>query len=70
MNNLTNRGGGSPQKFRLNKADGKLMGVCAGLADYFGLDVTLVRILWVVGTLAGAGVLILIYILIGLLAEG
>ncbi|WP_375782390.1 PspC domain-containing protein [Croceicoccus naphthovorans] len=59
----------SPAKFHLNKRDGKLMGVCAGIADYFGIDATLVRILWVVGTLAGAGSLILVYLLIGLIAD-
>ncbi len=31
-----------------NTADGKLGGVCAGLADYFGVDVTPVRVLWIV----------------------
>jgi len=25
----------------------KIAGVCAGFADYFGLDVTLVRLIWV-----------------------
>jgi phage shock protein PspC (stress-responsive transcriptional regulator) len=28
----------------------KIAGVCAGLAEYFDLDVTLVRVLWLVGT--------------------
>jgi phage shock protein PspC (stress-responsive transcriptional regulator) len=28
-------------------ADGKIAGVCAGIADYLGVDVTLVRIVWV-----------------------
>jgi phage shock protein C len=28
--------------------EGKIAGVCAGFARYFGLDVTLVRILWLV----------------------
>jgi phage shock protein PspC (stress-responsive transcriptional regulator) len=32
-----------------------LGGVCGGLADYFGWDATLVRILWVVATLATSG---------------
>ena len=68
MSKLTNPGG-APGKFHLNKRDGKLMGVCAGIADYFGVDVTLVRILWVVATLAGFGSLILVYILIGLIAD-
>ncbi|MFA7584905.1 MAG: PspC domain-containing protein [Novosphingobium sp.] len=55
--------------FRLNKAQGKLMGVSAGLADYFAVDVTLVRIAWVVGTLAGFGSLLLVYLAIGLIAD-
>lgn len=59
----------SPRKFHLNKQRGKLMGVSAGMADYFGLDVTLIRIAWVLGTLLGFGSLILIYIAIGLIAD-
>ena len=57
------------KKFRLDKTNGKLMGVSAGIADYFGWDVTLVRAAWVVGTLVGFGSLILIYLAIGLLAD-
>lgn len=35
-----------------------LGGVCHGIADYFQLDPTLVRILWVIFTfLGGAGIL-------------
>jgi phage shock protein C len=57
------------QGFRLNKQRSKLMGVCAGIADYFGLDVTLVRVAWVIGTLVGFGSLILIYLAIGFIAD-
>jgi len=57
------------RRFRLNKQQGKLMGVCAGIADHFGFDVTLVRIAWVLGTLVGFGSLILIYLAIGLIAD-
>ncbi len=32
----------------------KLAGVCAGVAEYFGLDVTLVRIIWLVLALMGS----------------
>jgi len=41
---------GIPLKRRLVRrpADGKLGGVCAGLAEYFDADVALVRALWVV----------------------
>lgn len=56
-------------KFRLDKTNGKLMGVSAGIANHFGWDVTLVRVAWVVGTLIGFGSLILIYLAIGLLAD-
>jgi phage shock protein C len=34
-------------RFYLDKQNGKWSGVCAGIADYTGLDVTLVRIAWV-----------------------
>ncbi len=59
-----NRGG-----FRLNKARAKFMGVSAGIADYFGVDVTLVRLGWVIGTLLGFGSLLLVYLAIGLIAD-
>lgn len=39
-------------------SDKKLAGVCGGIAEYFDLDPTLVRILWVVFTLlGGSGIL-------------
>ena len=56
-------------KFRLDKANGKLMGVSAGIANHFGWDVTFVRVAWVIGTLIGFGSLILVYLAIGLLAD-
>jgi len=34
-------------RFYRDKRRGKVMGVCAGIADYTGVDVTLVRIMWV-----------------------
>jgi len=44
----------SGQRFETNKDNGKLLGVCAGIADQTGLDVTIVRIALVVVTLMGA----------------
>ena len=41
------------RKFTLDKANGKLMGVCAGIADMTGWDVTLIRVAFVVMTLLG-----------------
>lgn len=40
--------------FYLDKKNGKLFGVCAGISDYTGWDVTLVRVGLVLVTLAGA----------------
>ena len=44
--------------------EGKMLsGVCTGLAYYFDIDVTLIRLLWVFLTLASAGVGIPAYII-------
>ena len=40
--------------FHLDKGNGKFMGVCAGIANYFNIDATIVRICVVVGTILGA----------------
>ena len=55
--------------FHLDKVNAKLMGVCSGIADSFGWDVTLVRVGFVAGTLIGFGSLLIVYLAIGLLAD-
>lgn len=41
-----------------NVNDKMLCGVCSGLADYFNIDPTLVRLAWVVlGLMGGSGLL-------------
>ena len=40
-----------PKKFVRSTNDRKIAGVCAGVADYFDMDPTLVRILWALATL-------------------
>jgi len=41
-----------------SQTDKKLCGVCGGIAEYFNIDPTLVRLLWILFSLAGgAGVL-------------
>ncbi|WP_423142332.1 PspC domain-containing protein [Parablastomonas sp. CN1-191] len=59
----------APSGFRLDKANGKMMGVCAGIADHFGIDATLVRLGFVAGALLGFGSLVVVYIAIGLIAD-
>ena len=57
------------RKFLLDKQDGKVMGVSAGMAHYFGVDVTLVRLAWIVGFFISAGTALLAYVITGLVAE-
>src|SRR4030095_4192892 len=46
---------GGPKRLLRSSTDKKLGGVCAGLADYLDMDVTLVRVLWVLVVLCGGG---------------
>ena len=55
-------------KFYLDKQNKKIAGVCAGIADYTGVDVTLVRIGLVLLTVLGSGVTIIAYIIAAWLA--
>jgi len=49
------------KKLMRSSRDKKLGGVCAGLADYFDLDPTIVRVVWLLAFLcAGAGGLVYI----------
>jgi len=48
----------APPKLALDKQNKKIAGVCAGFARYFGVEVLLVRIIWLALVLgAGVGVL-------------
>ena len=51
------------QRTLVRSRDGKVLaGVCAGFADYTGLDVTLIRIVLVAATIFGVGTPILLYV--------
>jgi phage shock protein PspC (stress-responsive transcriptional regulator) len=41
---------------------GKFSGVCLGIADYLEIDVTVIRLIWIVGTVCTAGFGILAYL--------
>jgi phage shock protein PspC (stress-responsive transcriptional regulator) len=52
--------GGSYSKKRLMRSstDKKIAGVCGGLAEYFDLDPTIIRVVWLLAVLcAGTGIL-------------
>lgn len=48
-------------------ARGKVAGVCAGLAEYVNIDVTLIRILFVVAIFVTSGFAIIIYFVMALI---
>ena len=41
------------KKLYLSKTDQKLAGVCGGIAEYFDIDSTIVRLIWILLTFAG-----------------
>ena len=55
-------------RFLINRRDAKLMGVATGLADYTGVDPTLIRLAFIAATLLTGPVMIFFYVVTGLLA--
>ncbi len=50
-----------------NRRQGMLFGVCAGIAEYFGVDATVVRVLVVIGAFVFTPMFVLAYLLLGFL---
>ena len=70
MNKVTKSNSTPPSRnFRLDKHNGKLMGVCSGIANYSNIDPMMVRLGFVVGALVSFGTAALIYLAIGLIAD-
>lgn len=57
------------RKLRLSD-NKKIAGVCAGVAEFFGLDTATVRLVWLVLAVVGAGSPVLFYLLLWLLLPG
>lgn len=55
-------------RFYRDTINGKWMGVCAGIADYTGVDISLVRVGTVALTIVSGGWVILAYFLTGMIA--
>ncbi len=53
----------NPRRLYRDKQNGVISGVCAGLAEYFNIDVALVRIATVVGLFVSAGWVLFGYII-------
>jgi phage shock protein C len=59
----------SRTKFYRDKRHGKFMGVCSGIADYTGLDVTLVRIMFLGAVFMSGGSVLPLYFIAGFVAD-
>lgn len=55
------------KKFYRSSADRVIWGVCGGLGEYFGIDSTLIRILFIILSL-GSGAGVLLYIILAIAA--
>jgi phage shock protein C len=55
----------SRTRFYRDKRNGKMMGVCAGIADYTGFDVALVRICMIAALFLSSGSILPIYFIAG-----
>ena len=61
------------KRLQRSRTEKMIGGVCGGLAEYFGIDPTIVRVLWVVVTLlGGAGLLayLILWVIMPLEAPG
>lgn len=59
----------SRTKFYLDKRHGKVMGVCSGIANYTGMDVSLVRIMVVGAVFMSGGSILPLYFIAGIIAD-
>ena len=55
-------------RFLINRRDGKIMGVAAGIADYSGVDVLVIRLALIAALLLTGPLVILFYLLTGWVA--
>lgn len=56
-------------KLMLDRTNKKIWGVCSGLANWTGMNATVVRVLFVLATLFGFGSALLIYVALGLILD-
>lgn len=52
----------SPKRLYRSATDRKICGVCGGLADYFGLDSTLIRLAFIFLAIMGFSTGVILYI--------
>lgn len=55
--------------FALDRTQGKIFGVCGGIANYLGVNPLVVRLAFVLGAFFSVGTVALVYLAIALLAK-
>jgi phage shock protein C len=58
----------SRTRFYRNKRDGKVLGVCAGIADYTGIDVNMIRLMFLFSLFISGGSILPVYFIAGFMA--
>ena len=58
----------SRTRFYRDSRNGKVMGICAGIADYTGFDITLVRITMIAAVFLSSGSILPVYVIAGWIA--
>lgn len=51
------------KKLTLSTQNKKIVGVCGGIGEYLNIDATIIRILWIIGTLLSFGTGLLAYVI-------
>lgn len=58
----------SRTRFYRNKREGKVLGVCAGIAEYTGIDVSMVRLMFLFTLFMSGGSILPVYFIAGMMA--
>ena len=56
-------------RLTLDKTNKKILGVCAGLANWTGIDAMIIRLIFAAATVIGFGSPVLIYILLAMILD-
>ena len=56
-------------RLTLDKTNKKILGVCAGLANWSGIDAMIIRLIFATATVIGFGSPVLIYILLAMILD-
>lgn len=56
-------------RLTLDKTNKKILGVCAGLANWTGMDAMIIRLIFAAAAVVGFGSPVLIYILLAMILD-